>query len=414
MGVKGGMVSSYVSGELGKTLMRLLENAEKEMRKRGEEIRGALLSRIGFVDGSYVFEERRGACLALFSAASLEVVGGEIKARMRGNKEPVVHVVVPKSYSESRIGLLMSILELLAAINLLRSGVEAVFLDGSYVSALMMPFGFAQEVYRRFNREKGAKLSVVEEKGESCFLEVTGSIENGEDWEPRRAFIEVLNIIGRYAGDLYRDICEAKSDEKALKEALDFSVVYMEETAYLSALRLLLKTAEDRKSCVFWVAKDSESRYLTEREGLLGWLSDVMLLDYAWKGLGDVYVELTGVSFGKPKGLTACRKLIDEVYDTWNEYSVVYFKLGKAGIVSQMTYPTRVSENKLVDALATLSSLSDRLHGYPRPLNYVHNLAVLNPSLPRILADELYKRLKPDDILRFMLTPSGRRLLGLV
>lgn len=405
------MVSSYISGALAEKLVELLREAEERVRGLGREIRGDPLEHVGFVDGSYVLEERRGACLALFSAASLEVVRGEMRPRMGGNRKPIVHVLAPKSYSESRASLLMSVLELLAAIDLLRSGAEAVFLDGSYVSALMEPFGFAEKVYSAALRAGKAALDtqLLNRVGADARRSVQSVLE---DRDPYTQFTQILATIGRYASELYGGLYGAAEEPRWRKEALDYSLVYLEETAYLTVLHSLLGEAESRGVSLYWVAKDTESRYITEREGVLGWLNDVMLLDYAWKGVGGVYTELKGQTFGRPKGLVAYRPLIDEVYAKWNEYSVVYFKLNRHGVVSQMTYPTALPAAPH-RALATLSALSDKLHGYPRPLNYVHNVAVLDPALARVLADEMYRRRGPEDILRYMLAPSGRRMLGL-
>ncbi len=231
--------------------------------------------------------------------------------------------------------------------------------------------------------------------------------------EPRAQFVKILEVIGSQASRLYGSLYGSASEVRWRKEALDYSLVYLEETAYLTVLHTLLSKAKEHGAALYWVAKDTESRYLTEQEGVLGWLNDVMLLDYAWRGLGDVYTELKGRTFGRPKGIVAYRRLIEEVYSKWNQYSVVYFKIGRQGVVSQATYP--VALNPALDkALTTLATLSDKLHGYPRPLNYVHNMAVLDPTLARVLADELYRRQPPHSILRYMLAPSGRRMLGLV
>ncbi|RLE70583.1 MAG: hypothetical protein DRJ43_01705 [Thermoprotei archaeon] len=408
--------TSYVSGLLARKLAELLREIEDKVRELGVSIRGEPLNRVGFVDGSYVLEERRGACLVLYSASSLEVVERRsIRQYMRGSKEPLIQVLVPKTYSESRASLLMSMLELLAGLDMVLKGVEAIFMDGSYVSALMAPFGYALDVYSRAVKAANRHLNfeVVEGMGCEACEEIRQVLEGERD--PRMCFQSIMSVVGRYANRLYAELCSFEElGPQWRKEALDYSVVYFEETAYLSILNKLLEEAGERGSSVFWVAKDSESRYLTEREGILGWLNDLMLLDYAWRDLESVYTKLRGVSFGKPKGHVACFKLIDEVYEKWRDYTVVYFKLGRQGVATQMTYPTRLSDELLQEALSTLLQLSDEVHGYPRPLNYVHNLAVLNPGLARLIADEMYRRSSRGSLMRFMLAPSGRRLLGLV
>ena len=409
-----GAVSSYMGGGLAKRLVETLKEVEDRVRGLGRKIRGRGLTHAGFVDGSYVLEERRGACLVLYSASSIETVKETLRQRAKGSRKPVAQILIPKSYSESRAGLLMSMFELLASLDLVSAGAEAVFMDGSYVSALMAPFGFALDVYSRALKAamEGLDTGVAEELGSEASREVAEIAETGES--PRKMFIRALEVIGRYSARLYETLSSAGSPEhRWRKETLDFSVVFFEETAYLTVLAALLRKAEELGAAVFWVAKDSESRYLTEQEGVLGWLNDVMLLDYAWRGMGDIYVRLPGVSFGMPRGCVAYRGVIEEVYRYWNDYTVVYFKFGEQGVVAQMTYPVKLSEDMLDKGLATLLGLSDRVHGYPRPLNYVHNLAVLNPGLARLMADELYRRSGREALVRFMLAPSGRRLLGL-
>ena len=405
------MVSSYLSEGLAKSLVKTLREAEERVRKIKKPIEGSPLASAGFVDGSYVLEERRGACLLLLSAATVVVRGGAMSGGLRGSREPIIHVLAPKTYSESRSSLLMAMLELTAAHEMVRQGVEAVFLDGSYTSQLMEPFGFAQDVYHAYSRlGRRVDWSAVEELGEKAAQRFEGLISGGEG--TRRKLLEMLRFIGNFSEQLYQILVEKEQDKRGEKEALDFAVVYVEETAYLSALRALLDLAEASETGLFWVAKDTESRYITEQEGITGWLNDVMLLDYAWRGAEKVYTLLEGKEFGMPRGHVACRRLVEEVYGRWSRYGVAYFKLTRYGATMQASFPI-FSREKLLDALETLASLADAIKGYPKPLNYVHNLAVLDASLPSLIADEIYRRAGSDDILKFMLKPSGRSLLGL-
>lgn len=405
------MVSGYISESLAKDLVETLKRTEKKVGKIKKPIEGVPFTSAGFVDGSYALEERRGACLVLLSAATVIVRGGNMKGGLKGNREPIIHILVPKTYSESRSSLLMAMLELIAALEIVKKGVEAVFLDGSYTSELMEPFGFAEDVYYAFSRLRSpVDWSLVEEHGEkavACFEEILS-----DNIGVREKSLRILSAIGSHSDKLYRLLTRKEHGTQGEKEALDFAVVYIEETAYLSALKNLLGLAEALGIGLFWVAKDTESRYITEREGITGWLNDVMLLDYAWRDLEKVYTLLEGKKFGMPHGHIACRKLVEEVYSRWSEYGVAYFKLAKYGVVMQFSFP-KFSSKKLLDALETLASLADNMRGYPRPLNYVHNLAVLDSSLPCLIADEMYRRAGPNDIFRFMLKPSGRSLLGL-
>lgn len=405
------MVSGYISESLAKDLVETLKRTEKKVGRIKKPIEGVPFTSAGFVDGSYALEERRGACLVLLSVATVIVRGGNMEGGLKGNREPIIHILVPKTYSESRSSLLMAMLELIAALEMVKKGVEAVFLDGSYTSELMEPFGFAEDVYYAFSRLRSlVDWSLVEEHGEkavACFEEILS-----DNIGVREKSLRILSAIGSHSDKLYRFLTRKEHGTQGEKETLDFAVVYIEETAYLSALKNLLGLAEASGTGLFWVAKDTESRYITEQEGITGWLNDVMLLDYAWRDLEKVYTLLEGKEFGMPRGHIACRKLVEEVYSRWSEYGVAYIKLAKYGVVMQFSFP-KFSSKKLLDALETLASLADNMRGYPRPLNYVHNLAVLDASLPCLIADEMYRRAGPNDIFRFMLKPSGRSLLGL-
>ena len=285
-----------------------------------------------------------------------------------------------------------------------------MFMDGSYVSEMMAPFGYARDAYERLTASGSQPdWSLVEEVGERSARSFEGVIENGG--EPCSVMAALLRAIMGEADALYRELGAQFPDRRWRKEALDFAVVYVEMTAYLTALKALLEAAEREGIGVFWVAKDAESRYVVEREGVVGWLNDLTLLDYAWREGENVYTALEGVRFGRPRWRVAWERLLGEVYGRWGDYGVVYFKLARRGAVMQMTYPSRVAQDRVLDALQTLSTLSDH-HGYPRPLSYVHHIAVLDPGLPRIIADELYRKAR-SPLLRSMLAPSGRVMLGL-
>ncbi len=400
--------------ELGSRVLEVVEEviglAEERVKGLMKPISGGQMEHVGFVDGSYALEERRGVCVLALSAAAVVVSGGRLEGVMAGSRRPLITLMAPKTYAESRASLLMSIFEMVAAQSLVGRGVEAVFMDGSYVSEMMAPFGYARDAYERLTASGGElNWELVEEAGERAARGFEEMIVSGG--EPRGVMAGLLRAVMEEADALYRELSAQSFDRRWRKEALDFAVVYVEMTAYLTALKALLEAAERGGVGVFWVAKDAESRYVVEREGVVGWLNDLTLLDYAWREGENVYTALEGVRFGRPRWRVAWEELLSEVYERWGDYSVVYFKLVRRGAVMQMTYPSRVARGRLLDALQTLSMLSDQ-HGYPRPLSYVHHIAVLDPGLPRIVADELYRRAR-SPLLRSMLAPSGRVMLGL-
>jgi len=389
------------------TIESVIREVEERVKSLMKPIEGERFRRAGFVDGSYALEERRGAYLLALSAASLLVDGDRLEGVLRGSSKPLVTLLIPKSYGESRAGLLMSTLELLSALDLARKGVEAVFLDGSYVSEMLVPFGYVRDVYESFAAVASFDLEQLDSYGEEA-AKAVGKVAAGD---PFASMSELLDRLAACASELYGELGSRSPDVRSRKEALDFAVVYAETTAYLAALNLLLEECSSSGVALFWVAKDAESRYIVEREGVAGWLNDLTLLDYAWRDGEAVYAVLEGSRFGRPKPCAARPRLLHEVFGKWGAYGVAYFKLRRVGAVAQMTYPAFVERESVERALATLLALSDG-KGYPRPLSYVHHIAVLNPEFARIVADELYKR-EANQLVRSALAPSGRALAGL-
>lgn len=386
----------------------LIREAEERVRGLAEPISGERFGRAGFVDGSYAMDERRGLYVLALSAATIIVDGDRMEGVLRGSSKPCVTLLVPKSYAESRASLLMSIFELLGAIDLVERGLEAVFLDGSYVSEIMVPFGHVRDAYENFNPVlAGVEEGVLDRWGEACSKAAVEALGG----EVHASLAKLLERIALYSSELYAALGSRAPDLRSRKEALDFAVVYCEATAYLALLDRFLEECRSRGARPFWVAKDAESRYIVEREGVVGWLNDLTLLDYAWRDWGAVHATFEGERVYKPKPCAAWAPLLDSIYGRWGGYGVSYFKMCKAGAVSQMTHPDFVERSSVLAALATLHALADR-RGYPRPLSYVHHMAVLNPEFARLIADELYRR-EGRPVLKSMLAPSGRASAGL-
>lgn len=391
-----------------RTIEDVIARVEEELRRLAKPVNAGRLSRAGFVDGSFALEERRGVYVLSLSAASLIVNGDKLEKLLPGSSRPLIAMLAPKSYGEARAGLLMSMLEVFAALDVVKMGVDAVFLDGSYVSEMMAPFGHPRDVRERLPELSRLHLDIEDEYGERAASLVRGKLE-GEG--PLGGFSKLLREMSDLASSLYQEISATASDNISKKEALDYSVVYVETTAYLTALSEFLERCAELNTAPLWVAKDAESRFIVEEKGIVGWLNDLSLLDYSWRTHDSVYTLIKGPPFGKPRLCAALPTLLNEVYSRWNSYAVLYFKLRKAGPVSQMTFPAFVSPDTAIEAVSMLRELSDP-RGYPRPLSYVHHLAVLNPEIVRLMADELYKR-ERNPIMRSMLAPSGRAMAGL-
>ena len=399
----------YLSEKLARTLEDTLKEVESRVKKLCREVKGDGFTTIGFVDGSYVLEERRGACLALLSAATLIIEGERISRVMEGSKRPLIFPLIPRTYGESRMSLLMETFELVGGLDLIRRGVEAVFMDGSYVSGLMEPFTLSRvvnDVIKKIDR------NLLNEYGKQTFRSFKEIIA-ARNRDPWLTFRDIIRVVGDSASELYENLEGLYGKTLGRREMLDLSMIYLETTAYLSSLRALLKEAEEKGVGLFWVAKDSESRYIVDKEGVKGWMNDLTLLDYAWRDKERVYLSFEDMKMGKPSVPVAYDRLLEEIYEKWGDHGVAYFKLSPRGAVIQTSYPENISKDTLSKALATLARLTDPLHGYPRPLNYVHNMTVLSQSLSRIIADEIYRKADRGTALKFILAPSGRGMIGL-
>ncbi|MCX8180893.1 MAG: DNA double-strand break repair nuclease NurA [Thermofilaceae archaeon] len=390
------------------TVESVIKKVEERVKSLANPIEGEQYSSVGFVDGSYVMDERRGVYVLALSAATILVEGGRMEGLLKGSSRPQVTVLIPKSFGEARASLLMSILELLGALDLVNRGVQAVFLDGSYVSELMVPFGHPRDAYENFTSTFEHKVDGILDKWGKAVEKASESAPAGE---PLSAFSSLLKEVNACACELYTELVSSSDNQVSKKEALDFSFVFCESTAFLALLDNFLAACRNSSIYPYWVAKDAESRYVVEREGVEGWLNDLTLLDYSWKELDYAYTELEGKKLHRPKPCAVWEPILGKLYENWGENRVSYFKLAKVGPVSQMTYPRFAEGGAARTAVATLLTLADK-RGYPRPLSYVHHIAVLNPELAKLLADELYRR-ENNPIVKYMLAPSGRVSAGL-
>lgn len=75
-----------ISAVLG-AIESLIKEAEKRVANLAEPISGKRFERVGFVDGSYTLDERRGAYLLALSVASLIVDGEKIEGVLKGSRK---------------------------------------------------------------------------------------------------------------------------------------------------------------------------------------------------------------------------------------------------------------------------------------------------------------------------------------
>ncbi len=419
-----------ISGEeLGK-LLREAESAIGSVTQRVEEFEE--WSKLGFIDGSYAYDERRGAFVAVFSAALILATrtraGIRLSSRLGGSKEPVPFILLPRAYGESRCSVIMRTFELLAALDAIKQGAEHVYLDGSFLSLLLTPSGTTRWIYSDLTSllPKEDVLSFFIPALRKLSLAVDEELDLVEEKGARSVFIELLRKTTRLVRDTYYDalrrIRGASASIAAKRALLDYTALSFEEGAALATAYRLLEEASEREARLFWIAKDSDSRILAEALGLHGWYTDVSLLDYCWRRVGDAVLDVSrmarlspvGENFVKPevKGLLVEPGLAKKLYRKWGAYKIFYFKLTRLSPVFQLSYPAAYGRSAGEEAIGALTELKDNKYGYPRPLAYVHHMAVVSSDLARLLGDEGWRRAR-SEFERTILSSPGRRLAGL-
>ena len=384
----------------------------------------------GFVDGSYVVDERKGALVTVFSVASLYVNKEgritKIKGVMKGSKEPIPFILFPRFNSEVRCSILMKSLELLAALDLIRKGCEYVYIDGSYLSLLLSPSSIVRIIFKDIKSSLINNINNVIIYFKEFIDKVYESVETTNK-NARWKFIELLSILVSNIQGIYRRLVNELSvriDSSLRKNLFDYIALALEENLSLVLSNILLEESKDNDSKIFWIAKDTESRSLAEALGLIGWYTDTSLLDYVWRAKKEALLDVSKIAPLKPvsplRGTMVGEKgdLIYEpttalrFYRRWGGYKMWYFKLSKTGTVLQLSYPARYGKSSGEEAVSILYELRDERHGYPKPLAYVHHTAVLSQDLARLIGDESWKNAR-DPLIRSLLSSSGRRVSGL-
>ncbi len=291
--------------------------------------------RAGAVDGSRNRKEFSGYVVYAVGAASATFKGSDPEDL---EIEADVDLLKPYEYSDSRLRILMGILEFKRALSLLPE-VSLLMLDGSMLGALVRPPSFYHEV------EKGIR-EVVEELFEELKERYSpGKINSKEFYSrfPKR-------ISGR-----------------------DYAVAagYLEYLEYLYTIHLLLKRAKDEGKLLVAVSKRSDSRLHS---------LDRLLPDIAVLNLLNLPPGFTEPEFGRKVDTERKFKYPGEFDDLLRsfEFTVSYLKLGEWVHKLELL---ETSENRLKSFERALSHLNFySVSGYPYPLAEVHRSVKITSS----------------------------------
>jgi NurA-like 5'-3' nuclease len=180
----------------------------------------------GGVDGSRIRISYAGYLVYALGAASVVFEGAkEVKFEVDGD----IDILSPKEFSDSRLRILMGIVEYKRALSILPE-VSVLFLDGSIAGALLRPSVF---VYQ------------------SALMEDVKSYINGLFEELKKSY----TLRGINSKRFYGEI-----SKKFKGEDFAFACGYLEYLEYLHTLYLLLKEADSLRKTVISVSKTSDSR----------------------------------------------------------------------------------------------------------------------------------------------------------
>lgn len=408
--------------------IREIDETLAEVKEKLEEpqiIEGNPLDKAWFIDGSSAISERQGSFVSAFSVASLGVFSKRYVEGLPGNEHLLLHVVLPKLYGETRTMNLMSSLELLEGLRAAKEDIDILVFDGSYLALLLAGYGSLHERIAQLERTSHGEVSMFREILESIDIEqyIEESIEAFlSEVEKEKSFqsyyrsaFKILTAIYDFTEQLYGELSSKTIVKKYLDNqfVIDFSVLYVETTLYLYILGRLLERIREKDIISLWVAKETASRFLSTQLDVKSWLTDVVLLESAWRTRERVYLVLRESDRSRalhpvnpPNSLVAAKEAINLAYK-WNRFGVVYFKVSRQGPVFQATYPADlVPEERIEDALQTLATLSDLRNGYPKPLAMAHHKALIPTPAVETLAYKLW--LSATGALRGILAPLGR------
>ena len=236
--------------------------------------------------------------------------------------------------------------------------------------------------------------------------------------------MNIINIIPEEYSNIINDLLSVLEGKKSIEKIIDYSLLVIDENIGFYNLTKLLDESLKKNVKVYWVAKDTDSRFLARVNRLLTWITDASLLDHLWANEDTIalrvndLVDLEGISawrttrwMGQGSELIFEPLRALEFYNEWGKFDIWYFKLTRYGPVLQLTYPQRYGREAGIEALSVLKNLSDPKTGYPKPLILVHHATRLEEGLAEGLGDVIWSRLE-NPLLKVLLARRARlRLL---
>ena len=412
-----------------------------------------------FTDGSNVVSERRGAGVAIFSAASLlfEISGKNLKFRGKHIITPndCILIIIPRFYIGTRANTIMRGIEYLSTLHLISTtkDIDFAIIDGSYVSTLLSARWGIEHLYRDFyntltafcsssKTSKKPKTDIIVDICESISDATNRILSNHVFRGLRRPQSILSNFCENYA-EYISMIYEAVVNNHEIPEPcyvslMNYVSMFFEINLSMKALVMLLNNAHKRRLVLLWLNKEPESRILTKNvdHKLFRMFTDATVLDFSLDngeflhhyGLpsispSGIYISKTLASRTSSSSHVLIPELADVIYGIYGEYGVVYVKYLE--YVIQYTYPRTLfgvfdEERLKIDEavlkyIKLLGNISDV--GYPLPMIHAHNTTVLKAGLAEILADKFTEILSLDprlsQLARRLIGKTGRRLIGI-
>lgn len=414
----------FISEELISRTKKFIEEMIRDLRPYVKKIRESTNAfKATFTDGSFVLSDRRGAGIALFSSVSIKTkIKDTIKILTKEmiNPSETLFVILPKFALRTRASTIMRALEYITTIKLC-DDVKYAFLDGSYLTTLLLPF------------------SVIS----STFYDTTSSIQTDEEFSSFINFLEELsaivssilrsikisslsfeNLIEIYynAAERFLDL-SGKFRRDLMIPLQNYSFIFLEQNLTALLLAELINRGKKLGFSPIWISKDSESRILAKEKGITGFSNDLTIMDFVLKKgeyivLSDV-ITLPPVSKEKVT-VDDLRKIsrrtvyillpeiANRIYDKFSEYDIIYAKFGDYSL--QITFPRNLADP--FEIVSDISRISYQ-RGYPEPMILVHNMAVLREKTIEVLSDGLSKKCEENKILCQLLSDSGRKKIGI-
>ncbi len=383
-------------------------------------------------DGSNALVERRGGAIALFSAISIvydhSERGNKIESIYELDPSQALFIILPKYAVISRANTLMRALEYLLTCSAIEDSkeIDYIILDGSFSSVLLDPMRIILPIY-----EDLRSLIPDTELRANLLIDLAKEIaDKMKDLRTLDAKDAMLTFLSNYY-HIIQDILESFMDQVPEGAKITFqhyAISTLEQSFAGMALSRLIETADKLKKAIVWISKDSESRMLTKKYGIIGLFNDLTLLDFILKPrehlvLND-FMDIPPINERRLRFINKinnkrmeipiiARDLIESIYAGYGAYEVSYVKF--TNFVIQLSYPRRLSYylnglNQFLSNLETISKL-----GYPEPLIIVHYRCKINQKLIENISEGLYKRCKEsrNEVVCNAISDLGRKRIGL-